>query len=382
MLDLKDVMERIEPAPEARGDWDAVLRDASTRRRPALIRPLAGIALVAAAAFALVLFQPWGDQSPTVLERALAAIEDGPVLHVVLRDEAEGAVIDLETGARTPLYREREVWFDETRGLREVTRFGDVVQRDVFYPPDRVPSDLFRTYAGLASGYRDALDNGEARVLGQSEIDGVSVHWIQVKRYVVFDPDGTRHVWQRVVAVSQETFEPVYVDEKADGEFGPQTGARIQSVEWLASDKGDFRAHGVNRPFGGFVIRDGRKAPDELAALLGRTPLWLGEAFQGIPLEASGSAGTTPPEVSMFYGSRFSGEWEGGAPDLRRFVVVKQTSDLAAFPDYVANFFRPGAVVVLERQGFVRKGGLYVVIAAPTEELILAAARALEPMPD
>ena len=83
----------------------------------------------------------------------------------------------------------------------------------------------------------------------------------------------------------------------------------------------------------------------------------------------------------MFYGTRFSHERKEGAPDLRRFVVLKQTPDLTAFPEYVAEFFRPGAVVVLERQGFMQKNGLYVVIAARTEEEILAAARALEPMP-
>jgi hypothetical protein len=379
MQDLKDALERMEPASEARGNWDAVLQDAAVRRRRALGRPLVGVAVAAAAVFALALFQPRTGESPTVLERALAAVDDGPVLHVVLRDEAEGAVIDLETGDRSPLYREREIWFDEARGLREVTRFGGVMQRDVFYAPDRLPSDLLKTYSGLASGYRDALKNGDARVLGQGEIDGIAVHWMQTERYVLFDPDGTRHVWQRVVAVSQETFEPVYVDEKADGEFGPQTGARIRSVEWLPADKGDFRAHGVTRSVGGFVIRSGRQAPDELAALLRRTPLWLGETFQGIPLEASGSAGRSA-EVSMFYGNRFSRERGEGAPDLRRFVVLKQTPDLAALPEYAAKFFRPGAVVVLERQGFVQKNGLYVVIAAPTEELILAAARALKPM--
>jgi hypothetical protein len=383
MQELKDALDRMEPEQGARGDWDAVVRDAGVFRRGALVRPLAGVGLAAAVVFALVLFQPWAGESPTVLERALAAVDDGPVLHVVLRDEAEGAVIDLATGDRTRLYREREIWFDQARGLREVTRFGGVVQRDIFYPPDRLPDDLFKTYSGLASGYREALKNGDARVLGQGEIYGVPVHWIQTERYVVFDPDGTRHVWQRVVAVSAETFEPIYVDEKADGEFGPQTGARIRSVEWLPADKGDFRVHGANRPFGGFEIRNGRKAPDELAALLGRTPLWLGETFQGIPLEASGSAGSSAaPEVSMFYGSRFSHGRERGAPDLRRFVVLKQTPDLAVFPEYVAEFFRPGFVVVLERQGFVQKNGLYVVIAARTEELILAAARALEPMPD
>ena len=380
MRDVKAALDRMQPNRDAAGDWDAVLRDAAVVRRRPLGRPLVGVAVAAAAVFALALFHPWAGDGPTVLERALAAVDDGPVLHVVLRDEAEGAVIDLETGDRSPLYRDREVWFDEARGLREVTRFGGVVQRDVFYAPDRLPSDLRKTYSGLASGYREALKNGDARVLGQGEIDGISVHWIQTERYVLFDPDGTRHVWQRVVAVSQETFEPVYVDEKADGEFGPQTGARIRSVEWLPADKGDFRAHGANRSFGGFVIRNGRKAPGEVAALLGRTPLWLGETFRGIPLETSGSAGSRAA-VSMFYGTRFSQERGEGAPDLRRFVVLKQAPDLAAFPEYVAEFFRPGAVVVLERQGFVQRNGLYVVIAAPTEELIVAAARALEPMP-
>jgi hypothetical protein len=380
MRELRDALDRMQPTPGSHGDWDAVLRDANVRGPRRAARPLAAVALAAAGLFALALFQPWDDTSPSILERALAAVGDGPVLHVVLRDEAEGGVIDLETGDRTPLYREREVWFDEARGLREITRFGGVVQRDVFYPAGRLASDLLKTYSGLASGYREALERGDARVVGQGQIGGVPVHWIQTERYVVSDPDGTRHVWQRVVAISQETFEPVYVDEKADGEFGPETGARIRRVEWLPADEGDFRAHSTNRPLGGFVIRDVRKTVDELAALLGQTPLWLGETFRGMPLEASGS-GESTAEVSMFYGARFSRGRKEGAPDLRRFVVIKQTADLSALPDYAAALLRPGALVVLERQGFVERSGLYFVISARTEELILAAARALEPMP-
>jgi hypothetical protein len=379
MRELKDALDRMQPTPAVHGDWGAVLRDANVRGRQRVARPSAGLALAAAALFALALFQPWDDTSPSILERALAAVGDGPVLHVVLRDEAEGGVIDLETGDRAPLYREREVWFDEARGLREITRFGGVVQRDVFYPAGRLASDLLKTYSGLASGYREALERGDARVVGQGQIGGVPVHWIQTERYVVSDPDGTRHVWQRVVAISQETFEPVYVDEKADGEFGPQTGARIRSVEWLRANQGDFRAHGTNRPLGGFEIRR-RVDVDELAALLGRTPLWLGEIFRGMPLEASGS-GESTAEVSMFYGTRFSRGRKEGAPDLRRFVVIKQTADLSAFPDYAEALLRPSAIVVLERQGFLQRSGLYFVISAPSEELILAASRALEPMP-
>ena len=380
MRDVKAVLDGMQPTADDLGSWEVVLRDAGVRPRRALVRPLAVIATAVAAVSALALFQPWDDKSPSILERALAAVGEGPVLHVVLRDEAEGAVIDLETGDRTPLYREREVWFDEARGLREITRFGAVVQRDVFYPSGRLSTDSFKIYSGRASGYREALERGDARVVGEGRIDGVSVHWIQTERYVLFDPDGARHVWQRVVAISRETFEPVYVDEKADGEFGPRTGARITRVEWLPADKGDFRARDTTRSLGGFVIHDAGKTADELAAVLGRPPLWLGETFRGMPLEASGS-GESTAEVSMFYGARFSRSRGEGAPDLRRFVVIKQTADLSAFPDYAAALLRPGAVVVLERQGVVQRNGLYLVISARTEELILAAARALEPMP-
>jgi hypothetical protein len=85
MRDLRDDLDRMQAMPEARGDWDAVLRDANVWRRSTLVRAIAAFAAAASALFALALLQPWEGEGPTVLERALAAVDDGPVFHAVLR---------------------------------------------------------------------------------------------------------------------------------------------------------------------------------------------------------------------------------------------------------------------------------------------------------
>src|SRR5687767_12240358 len=143
MQDVKELIERMEPAPGARGDWDAVVRDAGVRRRRALLRPLAGLAVAAAALFALALFQPWEGESPTVLERALAAVDDGPVLHVVLRGEWGGTLVSLSTPDRQPVHGENEVWYDSERGLvHMISRLGGVIQHEEVYEPKKPPAEL------------------------------------------------------------------------------------------------------------------------------------------------------------------------------------------------------------------------------------------------
>src|SRR5918999_6159900 len=137
MQDVKDVVERIEPAPAERGDWDAVVRDAR-RRRPIVVGSLAGIATAAAVLFALVLFQPWSSDRRTFLERALAAVDDGPVIHAVLRGDWGGTNVNLETGERTPVHGENEIWYDRQRKLiRLVSRLGETVTHDRIYEQDQ-----------------------------------------------------------------------------------------------------------------------------------------------------------------------------------------------------------------------------------------------------
>src|SRR5688500_17288847 len=98
---VAELLEGITPGYEERaGDWEAVRRDA---RGPRLRRwPLrAGLVLAVAAAVAVAaLAWPFQAQQGSLLERALAAIGQGPVLHVVVQTPGRATLIDLSTGSR------------------------------------------------------------------------------------------------------------------------------------------------------------------------------------------------------------------------------------------------------------------------------------------
>ena len=82
---LEATLEAAVPAfDDEHGDWDDVLARASRSKRPRRRRQLAVPALAGAAvACALLLAEPFADDDVGVLDRALAAVGDGPVLHLV-----------------------------------------------------------------------------------------------------------------------------------------------------------------------------------------------------------------------------------------------------------------------------------------------------------
>ena len=414
MQDVKELIEQVEPAPDVRGDWDAVMRDAGAGRRPTFLRPLAGVAVAAAGLFALALFQPWESENPTFLERALAAVGEGPVLHVVLRGEWGGANVDLETGARTPVYGENETWYDPQRNLvHSVLRLGDVVQSEQLYEPIKTPEPL----AALARDYRESLRDGTARVTSEDTIDGERVSWITIHSEQLPDvADGKLHEWAQQVAVSQETAEPVATRETRDGKAGPFTGQRVLSLEMLPAGDGDFSKPDADslesnafsfQPFGETLT------VDEAAEVLGRQPLWAGRRLGDLELAGIGETETrvfrasapirrdghtirktdwqrviaSQRGVVLFYGelgddpSTF--RKDDGPLWHRRHVAITEATRLLVSPrggTYVppdgSLFLRAG-----RQAGVLEKDGIYVTIEAPDEDLILAAARALEPMP-
>jgi hypothetical protein len=66
------------------------------------------------------------------------------------------------------------------------------------------------------------------------------------------------------------------------------------------------------------------------------------------------------------------------------YVAITQTTQRARFQRGVGRYVPPeGSIFIAAggRTAFLRVGDLYVTIEASTEELILPAARALEPMP-
>jgi hypothetical protein len=432
-----------------------VLRDAGARRRPALLRPLAAVAVATAALFALALLQPWDSESPTFLERALAAVGDGPVLHVVLRGEWGGTLVDLTTGERRPVHGEHEFWYDPDRGLvHSIMRLGDVVEHEEVYEPRKPPTEL----AALGRDYRQALESGTARVTGDDVIEGERVAWITIRSELLPDSaDGKLHEWAQQVAVSRETFKPVATRETRDRVPGPVgTRNRVLELETLPAGRGDFTA---SRPdtLTGTLFRESREtiARDQAAKVLGQTPLWLGPEHMGLALTQISRAETSAAhrrqirltgaeaeavEKCFELARRASRQLRPAPRAGRRCLRALPYGSVSVRPDgvyadgpvvwraeHVGVVFFYGAVgddpstyredviplydrphvAITEttrrsprlparsyvppegslfvsvggRQGFLMSDGLYVAITAPSEELLLSAARALEPMP-
>jgi hypothetical protein len=441
--ELREVIERVEAEPDVDGDWSAVVRGAGAPRRRALI-PLGGLT-VALLIAALTLFQPWGRESPSFLERALAAVDDGPVVHAVLRGDWGGTNVDLETGARTPVHGENEIWYDtERRLIRWVIRLGDSINEDRVYDPERVSPEL----VALGRDYRAALESGSARIAGEETIDGRRATWIVVESAMLPDSSGGKlHEWTQQVAVSNETFKPVATRDTRDGRPGPGTFQRVLQLETLPAGEGDFTPGSAAGSDEGIYYLSGSDTAglDEVAGVLGRPPLWLGGAHAGLPFtrvsetfirerrqrrtEWTGEAaedargclrvlrpadrrtssacerirerrggvetrlgrvlepgpiewGEKQRGVSLVYGTL---EQRGGIVVVSTdpFIRIDEAVQRSAFLGGGGYFPPPGFVFLAagNRRGALQVDGLYVVIHAQRPELILSAARALQPLP-
>jgi hypothetical protein len=282
MKDVQETLDKLAPGPARMSDWAAVLREARPRRRSPVLQ--LAVATGIAGLAALFVVAPWkGSERVGVLDKALAAVGDGPVLHVVFRGEWGGTRIDLETGARTPVYGEREVWYDPKRDLvHQVSRLGGVVEHDSLY--ERNPKDAELT--ALWQQYRGALERGTARLVGQDVIDGVPVHWIIVRSQMLPDvADKKDHEWAQQVAVSQETYKPVAMRYTRDRKAPEGVTERILRYETVSTDEADFTKP-QEPSLDGMAFREGHE-PIELEQatdVLGRKPYWLGDRHAGLPL--------------------------------------------------------------------------------------------------
>ena len=396
---VRDALDALAPRYDDPGDWEAVVRDArAVERRGRRARTgLVAVAVLAAAVLGLA--APFESERGGILDRARAAVGDGPVLHAVLREGWGGTLVDLQTGERRPLHAEREVWYDRERGLHTVSRLGGVVEGEAFFDRYSMPPYERQTFDAIVSGYERAVGSGDARVLGPGEVDGIRVYWIRVHEEFHRDvADNRSHEWAHDVAVSRETFEPVAMRETLDGNVSPDGVTRILRLETLPAGAGDFSA--PQRDDGATTaMRYGLGYDDPLTLaetplVLGRTPLWPGPSVLGVPFARAWKF-----ELAVGY-SRETGRWrdevvgvnffygaldEEGLPKALRgeHVSVKEVvGPHEAFRTGSRNYVPPeGTVRLTGRSGFLQRDGVYVTIEASSEELVVAAARALGPLP-
>lgn len=405
---IKREFDRLVPPTHASPEWADVVSRAHVfatpvRRRRRLAR---AVPLVLAAVAVLVLVLAWpfgGGSSGTVLERAAAAIGDGPVLHVVIEDGFGGTLVDLASGDRTQMHQQDEFWYDPSRGIHEVESFGGVVQEDLSY--SRAPlTYLQKTLGVLATGYVKSLNDGSARLLGPGLVNGQPVYWIRVDTQWLSDSsDGKLHEWAHDVAVSQDTYKPVATRETRDGAVSPDGISTVVEMQTLPAGSGDItsadKTGSVSGPF--------RLEPPEpidaaqARALLGLDALWAGQSVAGLDLvgtwkseldsgydRSTGTWAQTNATVMLFYGQRDPNApipGRLGAPDpTTPFVEVSESPTLFdGFQRGVANYSPPeGSVLIIGgRIGLMQAGGLHLALEGSSEDVLVAAARALEPMP-
>jgi hypothetical protein len=237
----------VPPYTGPAGSWPDVLRDAHVDRRRRTLT--AALALTAAAAAAVIALSLSGTP-PTTIEKALAAAGDGRILHLVFESDLPKTLVNLETGARTEVRGRHEVWFDPSAGMRERETFAGVLQWDMSAGPDGTPAHAREVYSSLLTGYRDALRDGTARVVDED----ADLYWIRIAR-------------GHDVAVSRETYAPV------DMRIGEMRNTPIVTYETV--DSAPLHAQQVRLP-DAFGADRGAATLD--TAILGRPPVWAGEA--------------------------------------------------------------------------------------------------------
>ncbi len=393
-MDVKEMLDRLTPETERRPDWNGVLQDSRPSRAGWAVPRLIVVGAVLGLA-AVLTIAPWrGGERVGVLQRALAAVGHGPVLHLALQEEWGGTVVDLKTGTSHSLRGRREMWFDPKRGLHELLTLGPSVEQDIILGDlESARGSLAARYGPIATGYRVALANGSAQLEGPGKIDRVPVYWIKYGTYRFPDvADKRAHLFAYEVAVSQDTYEPVYYRQSRDGKPAPSTGARVDTLEFLAAGEGNFKPARTSREAAGqyssSALPGEKIALAEAARRIGGKTVWLGNSFAGLRLTQFGS-------YELRTGQKDSGGWaevvlgvtvsygENTPGPERAHVLLREADRLhPSLRIGDGNYVPPsGSAYIWDgKHGFLRSDGVYVAIDASSEELVLNAAKALRPM--
>jgi hypothetical protein len=431
-----ELKELIAEDPELVAIADALLAtgpSAAARRRRRLPIRLGALAAALAAVAALVLFAPWSGGSPALVDRALAALGDDPVLHVVTEWPSGIRYVDLGTGASHQLMERQETWYDRSRGfVHTITRApdGTLLDDDLETPqggwtpggrvidctwiaahpeqatklrvscnlngdngtkPHVVPRPVPTVDPALGAflgGYKQALANGQATETGTGTVDGTQVVWLTFKY-------GTE---TESVALDASTYQPLLVRD-ASGTWS----YRILSIGTVSEAAADFTRPTVTelgrQASSGGTFNSTKLALDPAAAI-GALPgaLWLGSSFQNLPLagierDTLRTTFTDPalaPELGVGLQFVYGATETTGAPDRSRPFVQLWESDrpqaayewvfLRGIDPPVGTLVEPGSGGSFGTTGFLVRDGTFVTVMASSPDLVLAAARALVPI--
>jgi hypothetical protein len=356
-------------------------------------------AAAAAVAVALLPGQLADQEKLSVIDRALAAVSTGPVVHIVVENaDWNSTLVELASGKESAEPLRNEYWYDEERDrLCLRMTLGEEVLREVHCgsvrasgPPISQPALIF------ASRYRAALESGKARVVRRETVDGRRAVVLRISLPPWQNAEGrvVQPVFVEEVAVDEGTFKPLRFRHLPGPEVaaGPIFWWRVISIESTDRDPKDFTPakQRAMRSFGP-TGNDRAVTRGEAATALGRTALWPGTEVGGAKLERIGVATnritwadggvTESPYLLIRYGPR---PWiwltvgtspEGtprfGPADGEAVPAGKVRLTFAKAHDdrSIDMWF-----------GNVQRDGVYINMQSPRRELIIEAARMLEPI--
>lgn len=355
---------------------------------------------VAIAAVVLLLISPWQGRT-SLVDHALAAVGQQPVLHVVLEQRSDGVpLIDLGSGRTVPQSLVTEIWFDDTRHMeRTVTTIDGKWLGMTLETPQSRPSDegfvytcewiaehpeeaaaarvscteggsKMRTVGGqgpavdpalqnFVDRYQSALASGHARRVGEGQLGGHDVIWLAVR--LSGSQTGER------VAIDATTFKPIVVE-------GGAQRFRVLTIETVPFAPRLFAKRRIAvEPSSGLVLSESRLDPRAAADVLGTNALWLGDAWRGLQL-----INTQRQEVETRYPRtsrqsptqndgvefRYALQGTSTAPRSRSAIIIREANSCQFAYGWScgANDPGPGQISLRGVRSLARIGDLYVAI--------------------
>jgi hypothetical protein len=418
-LELEDRLARVaDTLPAPTSESRARARDAalvalseaprSRRRRLVLLAPAAAVIVAVVVA---VLAAPWRD-SPLATERALAALGHLPVVHAVVEHSPpRQSVIDLASGRERLEATRMEYWYDDERDLLRVrlsvggkllpwaeylhTPEGFFTDRGVRRDPMR-PPQLDPALETFASGYREALDSGEATVVGEEVVDDREA--VILRFPLPPGPSGEQR--SEDVAVDADDYRPL----RFRGSSNPvpwSEAPRIVEIETIPRNPRDFEPPGPSepRPAGQTGVDERRLTPAEAATALGRPVFWPGRAVDGVELAQIDLTRLTTPwtdgrvtkghSLVFQYGADRRTAHLEGKPSL--IITVGTSAEESLRYDLGGSTLEQGELRLsgVGRTesgdpemwfGAMQRDGVYISFESRQRHLILAAAKAMVPL--
>lgn len=414
MLDIVEeaLDELTPPFPVEDGDWADVLARAAAESngstvatRPSRLPNARGrsarrglrLALTVAAAAALIAatVSLWPSHgSSSVLASALAAIGRGSVTHVVLLNGGNSALVDLHTGARTPVQGRTEIWSDPQRGMVVVTSFRGRVTGRYFIPPASAQSSS--SFETLLTGYRSDLRAHRYRITGSGIVAGTPVYWIESTPTWVTNLTGSAvYKVADQIAISKTTYKPILERRLSDGNTVPGSTRRILAAETTAARPSLFNRHRyTSLPEWGWGATSLSLTAAEIRARLHHAAVYpkqvgnLKLTWQGESPYTLGN-GAEITGISLYYGPLNTNTGRGGTvgdPDysgsyvsINEFAtknVITQSLGPEHFPTN-GKAILDAPDLSLGNSATLRTHGLFVIIRGSSDKNVLAAARQL-----